>query len=108
MPIYSVSTAHAHDFALSSERVELSAALMFLYAVGAIASPFVASLVIEGYGPSGMFLMIALAHVFLIVFGVARMRVRPSPDEKTAYTYEPRTSFWVGRLLGKGREKPPK
>ena len=105
LPIYSVSTAHAHDFAASAERVELSAALMFLYAVGAIASPFVASLVIEGYGPSGMFLMIAIAHVFLIAFGIARMRARPSPDAKTAYTYEPRTSFWVGRLLGKGREK---
>jgi MFS family permease len=108
LPIYSVSTAHAHDFAASSERVELSAALMFLYAVGAIASPFLASLVIEAFGPSGMFLMIALAHVFLIVFGIARMRARPAPDQKTAYTYEPRTSFWVGRLLGKGREKTRK
>ncbi|WP_022702640.1 MFS transporter [Pseudorhodobacter ferrugineus] len=108
MPIYSVSTAHAHDFAVSSERVELSAALMFLYAVGAIASPFLASLVIEGYGPSGMFLMIALAHVFLILFGIVRMGARPAPGEKTAYTYEPRTSFWVGRLLGKGRERPRK
>jgi hypothetical protein len=36
------------------------------------------------------------------------MQARPSPEEKTAYTYEPRTSFWVGRLLGKGREKPRK
>jgi MFS family permease len=104
MPIYSVSTAHAHDFAVSSERVELSAALMFLYAVGAIASPFLASIVIENFGPSAMFLMIAIAHIFLIIFGIARMQARPSPGEKTAYTYEPRTSFWVGRLLGKGRD----
>ncbi|MDO9524739.1 MAG: MFS transporter, partial [Gemmobacter sp.] len=29
LPIYSVSTAHAHDFAESHERVELSASLMF-------------------------------------------------------------------------------
>jgi MFS family permease len=105
LPIYSVSTAHAHDFATSAERVELSAALMFLYAVGAIASPFLASVVIDAFGPSAMVLMIAIAHIFLIIFGIARMRVRPSPDEKTAYTYEPRTSFWIGRLLGKGREK---
>jgi MFS family permease len=108
LPIYSVSTAHAHDFASSSERVELSAALMFLYAVGAIASPFLASVVIDGFGPAAMFWMIALAHVFLIVFGIARMQARPSPDERTAYTYEPRTSFWVGRLLGRGRDKERK
>lgn len=104
MPIYSVSTAHAHDFATSMERVELSAALMFLYAVGAIASPFLASVVIEQFGPSAMFLMIALSHLALIVFGIARMGMLPAPEEKTAYTYEPRTSFLVGRLLGKVRE----
>jgi MFS family permease len=105
LPVYSVSTAHAHDFAVTLERVELSAALMFLYAVGAIASPWVSSIVIEAYGPSGMFLMIGLAQVFLILFGLARMRARPAPDARTAYTYEPRTSFLIGRLLRRGRDE---
>ena len=104
MPIYSISTAHAHDFAESHERVELSAALMFLYAVGAIASPIIASVLIEGFGPSGMFAFIALAHVLLVVFGVIRMRARPAPGTRTAYTYEPRTSFLIGRLLRRGKE----
>ena len=40
-PIYSVAAAHAHDFASDDERVELSAALMFFFALGAIASPLV-------------------------------------------------------------------
>lgn len=107
LPVYSVSTAHAHDFAESRERVELSAALMFLYAVGAIASPWIASVVIEGFGPAAMFVMIAMAHVGLIVFGLARMRARPA-EQRTAYTYEPRTSFLIGRLLGREREREPK
>jgi MFS family permease len=106
LPIYSVSTAHAHDFATDIERVELSAALMFLYAVGAIASPLVASAIIAAYGPSAMFLMIAAAHVVLIVFGIARMRARPAPGARTAYTYEPRTSFLIGRLLRRDRTPP--
>ncbi|MDZ4134797.1 MAG: MFS transporter, partial [Paracoccaceae bacterium] len=105
LPVYSVSTAHAHDFAESHERVELSAALMFLYAVGAIASPLLASMVIAAYGPSAMFIMIGAAHVVLIVFGVARMRARAAPDTRTAYTYEPRTSFLIGRLLRRGRDR---
>ncbi|QYK43633.1 MAG: MFS transporter [Paracoccaceae bacterium] len=106
MPVYSVSTAHAHDFAASHERVELSAAHMFLYAVGAIAAPWLASLVIEGFGPSAMFLMIAASHVALIIFGIARMRSRPAAGrERTAYTYEPRTSFLIGRLLRRARER---
>lgn len=104
MPIYSISTAHAHDFAESHERVELSAALMFLYAVGAIASPIIASVLIEGFGPPGMFAFIAVAHVLLVVFGVIRMRARPAPGTRTAYTYEPRTSFLIGRLLRRGKD----
>jgi MFS family permease len=99
MPVYSVSTAHAHDFAVQAERVELSAALMFLYAVGAIASPLLASVLIAAFGPSAMFLMIALANLSLIAFAIARARARPAPDDRIPYTYEPRTSFLIGRLL---------
>lgn len=104
LPVYSVATAHAHDYAESHERVELSAAHMFLYAVGAIASPLVAAVLIEAYGPGAMFAMLSVAHIALVGFGIVRMRVRPA-DTRTAYTYEPRTSFLIGRLLGKGRER---
>lgn len=103
-PIYSVSAAHAHDYAGQSERVELSAALMFLYAVGAIASPLLAALLIGWFGPAGMFAFIGLAHVLLVVFGLIRMRARPAPEERTAYTWTPRTSFLIGRLLGRGKD----
>lgn len=103
LPIYSVSAAHANDFADNSHRVELAAALMFLYALGAIASPWAASMLIADYGPAAMFAMIALAHVVLILFGLARMRARPAPGDRTAYTWVPRTSFLIGRLLGRPR-----
>ncbi|WP_136440090.1 MFS transporter [Pacificoceanicola onchidii] len=107
-PIYSVSAAHAHDFAASHERVELSAALMFWYAVGAIAAPWVASALIENYGPPALFAMIAVGHAILVVFGVIRMRARPVSEERTAYVYAPRTSFVVGRLMARFREPEPK
>mgnify|MGYP000962027279 FL=1 len=98
-PIYSISTAHAHDFAEQHERVELSAAQMFLYAVGAIASPVIASALIATMGPASMFVFIALAHVLLILFGLVRMGARPSPSARTPYVYTPRTSFLIGKLL---------
>ncbi|MGJ8585416.1 MAG: MFS transporter [Marinosulfonomonas sp.] len=104
-PIFSVAAAHAHDFADNSERVELSAALMFLYALGAIASPFITSGLIEVYGPRAMFYFISAAHVVLIVFGVARMQKRPTETDRTAYVYAPRTSFLTGRLFGKMRKR---
>ena len=104
-PIYSVSAAHAHDFAQSDERVELSAALMFFFALGAIAAPYVASRLIAAYGPPALFTMIAAAHLVLVAFGLTRMRVRASPAERTPYVYAPRTSFLVGRLLGRQRDR---
>jgi len=104
-PIFSVSAAHAHDFADSTERVELSAALMFFYALGAIAAPYVASALISLKGPAAMFVMIAAAHLILVVFGLSRMRIRPVPDERTRYIYAPRTSFLIGRLTGRQRDR---
>ena len=108
MPIYSLSAAHAHDFADGSERVELSAALLFYYALGAIAAPLVSSWLIEGYGPDALFGFIATSHVGLLVFGLTRMRVRPTATARTNYVYAPRTSFLLGRLIGRMREKDKK
>ncbi len=97
-PIYSVSAAHANDFASTEERVELSAALMFFYALGAIAAPLAASKLIDLFGPAAMFIMIAVAHAALILFGMVRMRARPTQETRTRYIWSPRTSFTIGRL----------
>lgn len=103
-PIYSVAAAHAHDFASSDERVELSAALMFFYASGAIAAPYVASRLMDFYGPPALFAMIAVGHGVLVVFGLSRMRIRPTMEMRTPYVYAPRTTFWIGRLLRRARD----
>ena len=104
-PIYSVAAAHAHDFADASERVELSAALMFFFALGAIAAPLMASTLIEVYGPSAMFVMIGAGHGVLVIFGLIRMRMRPSARTRTRYVWAPRTSFLIGRLTGRARDE---
>jgi len=33
------------------------------------------------------------------------MRSRPTPEQRTHYVYAPRTSFLIGRLLKRAREK---
>ena len=104
-PIYSVAAAHAHDFASDDERVELSAALMFFYAIGAIAAPYVASALITTYGPGALFGMISVGHGVLIIFGLTRLRARPTKQKRTRYIYAPRTSFVIGRLIGRSRER---
>ena len=98
-PIFSVSSAHANDFATQEQRVELSAALMFFYAIGAIASPLIASSLITAFGPASLFVLMSVAHLGLIIFGVIRSGARPTSETRTRYIYMPRTSFTIGRLL---------
>ena len=104
VPIYSIATAHAHDFAASDERVELSAALLFYFAIGAIASPIIAALLIQEFGASSFFVFIASAHFLLAVIGGLRMLLGDVALSKTAYIYSPRTSFLVGRLTKRLRD----
>lgn len=103
-PIYSISAAHAYDFAASDEQVELAAALLFWFAIGAIVAPYLAAVLIDGYGPNALFLLIAVAHVVLVVVGLLRMRARPTVTTPAPYVYAPRTSFIVGRLIRRGRK----
>jgi sugar phosphate permease len=77
---------------------------MFLYAVGAIGAPYVASVLIEHYGSAAMFVFISVAHLVLIAFGLYRMRVRPTEPSRTPYVTAPRTSFIIGRLLKRSRD----
>ncbi len=103
-PIYSLSAAHAHDFATSDQRVELSAALLFYFALGAIASPYLVAELVEAYGPNALFVLVALGHLGLIVFGIVRMAARPTLELRTPYIYSPRTSFLIGKLMARLRD----
>jgi len=100
-PIFSVSAAHANDFASDEQRVELAAALMFFFAVGAIAAPFVASTLVQKFGPAALPLLLAVGHMLLILYGLGRILVRPTRQDRTRYVYAPRTSFLIGKWLNR-------
>ena len=78
---------------------------MFFFALGAIAAPYTASELIESFGPSALFLMIATGHVTLVIYGLYHMGVRPTLEEKTPYVYAPRTNFITERLLKRPRDE---
>ncbi len=98
-PIFSVAAAHTNDFTDPKDRVEVNASLIFLFGIGAIFSPLITSNLIERFGPSALFIFIAIAHVALLVFSVVRMLERPTRTTRTGYAYIPRTSFMIGKLL---------
>ncbi|RMF37433.1 MAG: MFS transporter [Alphaproteobacteria bacterium] len=102
-PVFSVSAAHANDYADAETRTDLNAAMLFLYGIGAIFAPTLASYLVALQGPAALFWLISAAHALLILFGFYRMTRRPAAAERTAYHYTPRTSFLIGRLLRRHR-----
>ncbi len=102
-PVFSLSAAHANDFSEPGKAVELSASLMFIYGVGAIASPLLSSYLMQIGGPAMLFVMIACAHLGLVIFGFYRMLAGPPAESRRPYRYMPRTSFILGRLLRRGQ-----
>lgn len=94
--IYSVGAAHANDFCPDDFVVELNAALIFFYSVGAIMAPLIAATLIDAFGPGGLFWFIAAAHAALILFTLYRMTRRASAPA-TPYRYLPRTSMVLWR-----------
>ena len=99
-----MAATHANDYANADERVELSAASMFLFALPTIATPYTASELIEAYGPSPLYLLIRAGHVTLVKYGLYLMGVCPTV-QKTPYACAPRASFTIGRLLKRPRDE---
>lgn len=78
LPLYSLSIAHANDFAKQGDFIDVAAGLLFLFAIGAAIGPFAASLVMEWYGPGAVFTYTTVMHSCLLVFVLVRMMARPS------------------------------
>jgi len=100
-PIYSVAAAYANDYAEKDFIVELSASLMFFYSIGAIISPAISAVMIDWYGPGGLFFFMALTHLLLIAMTLYRKTRRRAGMRSTPYRYMPRTSMVLARLLGR-------
>jgi MFS family permease len=81
-PLYTVAVAYANDFADPAEFVRVSAGLLFVYGIGAIAGPFVASFFMTWQGESALFLFTSVIHVLLIIVVVIRFLVERNEAEQ--------------------------
>jgi MFS family permease len=86
--LYSITVAHANDFATSEDYVKISGGLLLLYGVGTIIGPTVGGPVMAMAGPYALFAVTGFAHVLITVYAVMRSRVRKSVPvgEREAYS----------------------
>ncbi len=111
IPLYSLSVAHANDFAGPGDYVALSATLTLSFALGAAVGPAIAAQVIELTAPRFFFAYTSIIHGAFILFVLYRMARRASPgmDQKGKYTPLLRTSPMHIRVFKrlKGEEEGP-
>jgi MFS family permease len=81
-PMYSLALSHVVDVLPSGQAVTGSVAVVFLTGVGAIFGPLSASVTMDLIGPDGFFWAIAVVHLFIGLYGLARVARRPSIPEK--------------------------
>ncbi len=99
MPIYSLAATHANDLCHTNDMTDLSASLIFFFALGAIASPILAGSLIDSYGPNSLFVYFAILHIALFVFGFYRVIRRPVIHFTKPYRYIPRTSLFIAKTV---------
>jgi MFS family permease len=98
IPLYSVSVAHANDYAPPEEAVEVSSGLLVVYGCGSIAGPLLAGVALELAGPGAVFALAALVMAATAAFSLIRMTRRPTVMETTGFVSSPRTTHAAADL----------
>ncbi len=85
--IYSISVAHANDFASKELAVQTAGGLLVFYGIGAVVGPIIASQAMGFFGATGLFMSSAVAITLFAVFANSRIKVRPSKpvDDKSGF-----------------------
>lgn len=81
-PLYTIAVAYANDFADSTEFVKVSGGLLFVYGIGAIAGPFIASVFMDWQGNAALFLFTGIIHALLVVVVVVRFLLEHNEAEQ--------------------------
>lgn len=94
LPLYALCVAHANDQTPADSFVEVSGGLLTLFGLGAIAGPYIASLLMISMGGVGVFVFTGAVHLSLAGFTILRMRLRvPVPaTDKAPFVIVPKTT----------------
>jgi len=92
--LYPLCVAHTNDHLDAAARVSASGGLILAYSAGATLGPLLSSATMTLVGGWGLFAFTTAVSAATLIFGLWRMRVRPSPpaDQQGPYQILPRTT----------------
>ena len=109
IPLYSLSIAHGNDHAGDADRVELSATLILMYALGATVGPLAAAQIMESFGAPAFFAYTSILHGLFLAFLLYRMTRRAAVPRtrRSRFVALLRTSpgFYQLARRARGRER---
>lgn len=108
MPLYSLCSAHANDYAKPGQHALVSAGLLFFWSAGAIVGPLLASILLQYIGTRAFFLYTSFIFAGFMVFTLKRMKVRDAvpPAQRTSrFRALLRTSAYFNRLAASDRDE---
>ena len=87
LPLYSLCIAHTNDHLQPEQMVAASGSLVMIGGIGAAMGPLTASLMMNGFGPSGFLWWLMIIHAVIGLFALYRMTRRaPTPlEDQGAY-----------------------
>jgi MFS family permease len=101
MPLYSLCSAHANDFAKDGQHASIAAGLLFFWSVGATIGPFLASVMLQFFGPHALFWYTSVIQAAFIGYTVYRMSARaaiPAGERRSRFRALLRTSLYFSKL----------
>ena len=107
--IYGFSVAHANDHADPEDFVEISAGLLVIFGVGAVAGPLIAAALMEALGSGYLFLFTGVVHgaVALWTFRRTKRRRAIAPEDREDYVPMARTSPNIFAFDPRAEDAPP-
>lgn len=90
-PAYSLTVAHANDYARPEDFVKISGSLLILYGFGTMGGPLLAAWLMETFGPSGIFAATGTAHAIFAAYAFYRTfrRQAPAASERPDFQQTP-------------------
>lgn len=87
--VYPLCAAHINDRIEHEDLIQASAALLLVFGVGAAVGPLLGGMIMQGFGPSALYLFMSIVSFLLVGFGVYRLTVRSATPESEQVAFEP-------------------
>jgi MFS family permease len=87
--VYPLCAAHINDRIEHENLIQASAALLLVFGVGAAIGPLLGGLIMQGFGPSALYLYMGIVSFLLVGFGIYRLTERSATPESEQVAFEP-------------------